>query len=138
MKVLTHLLDTSVYSQRLRPRPHSGVVRRWKQKGDARLAVSAISEAELLNGLEKRNSERLWQEYRAALEHKLVLIPVDQPVARRFARLKASLESRGRPRADFDLLIAATALTHGLIVGTRNAKHFEGIPQLEVEDWFLD
>ncbi len=136
MKGLPHLLDTSVYSQRLRPMPHPGVVDRWKRHGDQALAVSSICEAELLYGLEKRNSERLWQEYRACLEHALVQLPVDQAVARRFAGMKADQEIRGQPRADFDLLIAATAVTHRLTLATGNLRQFQGIPELKVEDWF--
>jgi len=34
-----------------------------------------------------------------------------------------------------DLLIAATAKTSGLILATLNARHFEGIEGLAVEDW---
>lgn len=136
MKSLTHLLDTSVYSQRLRPQPHPRVVERWQMLGDHRLAISAVCEAELLYGLEKRGSHRLWQEYHAALENSLTLLPLDLSVARIFARIKAQTETQGEPRADFDLLIAATALAHGLILATGNKKHFDGIPGLVVEDWF--
>ena len=35
-----------------------------------------------------------------------------------------------------DLFIAATALVHGLIVSTRNVRHFERVPGLVVENWF--
>jgi len=136
VNIQTHLLDTSVYCQRLKPLPHPGVVRRWSQLGDHRLAVSAVCEAELLYGLEKRNSTRLWQEYRAALENKLTLYPVDAGVAQRFAMLKSHMERLGEPRADFDLLIAATALRHDLILATGNLRHFEGLPGLRVENWF--
>ena len=135
MKQLTHLLDTSVYSQRLRPQPHPGVVQRWRSFGDQRLAISAICEAELLYGLEKRQSARLWQEYHAALENALTLLPIDKPTAGIYARLKAQQEASGEPRADFDLLIAATALAHNLIVATGNPRHFVGLPGLVVEDW---
>lgn len=38
---------------------------------------------------------------------------------------------------NFDLLIAATALSHRLILATLNARHFDGIPGLHVEDWSL-
>lgn len=136
MKTLTHLLDTSVYSQRLRPEPHPEVVRRWSTLGDHRLGISAICEAELLYGLEKRNSSRLWQEYRSALENKLALFTVDLGVAQRFATLKVHMERVGQPRADFDLLIAATALRHNLILATGNTRHFEGMPGLRLENWF--
>lgn len=132
----THLLDTSVYSQRLRPKPHPGVVRRWKRLGDHRMAISAICEAELLYGLEKRNSPRLWQEYRFALEGKLTIHPVDRGVVQRYATLKADMEASGHPRADFDLLIAATALRHNLILATGNMDHFKSISGLQIENWF--
>jgi predicted nucleic acid-binding protein len=36
---------------------------------------------------------------------------------------------------DFDLLIAATALEHGLIVATLNVRHFSMIAGLSWEDW---
>ena len=37
--------------------------------------------------------------------------------------------------SDFDVLIAATAKTHGLTVATLNVRHFEGVHGLAVEDW---
>lgn len=133
--MLTHLLDTSVYCQRLRRKPHAGVVRRWREKGDRALAVPAVAEAELLYGLEKKQSARLWQEYRGYLENRLVLIPVDKGVSVVFARIKAEQERKGEPRADFDLLIAATAIEKGLILATLNPRHFKDIPDLKMEDW---
>jgi tRNA(fMet)-specific endonuclease VapC len=132
------LLDTSVYSQRLRPKPSLGVVERWQALGNHRLAVSAIREAELLYGLEKRGSRRLWQEYHAALENALTLLLLDLSVVRIFGRLKVQMETQGEPRADFDLLIASTAMAHGLILATGNISHFRGIPNLVVEDWFME
>ena len=45
---------------------------------------------------------------------------VDIPTARRWGQLSAALGHAGA-----DLLIAATALEHGLIVVTRNVRHFE-------------
>ncbi len=131
----SHLLDTSIYSQRLRPKPSRTVVTRWKELGDANLAISTICEAELRYGLAKRNSERLWTEYRSYLENRILILPVDKQVADVFGDLKALMESRGTPRADFDLLIAATALCHRLILVTLNVRHFEDIPGLVVESW---
>lgn len=132
---ITHLLDTNVYSQRLRPTPVAETVRRWRELGDARLCISAICEAEILYGLEKRDSVRLWQEYDAFLKDRLVVLPVDRNVAARYAMIKVACESVGQPRADFDLLIAANALAHGLTLATLNIRHFHGIPDLRVEDW---
>lgn len=133
--MISHLLDTSVYSQRLRPKPLQSVVNRWRRLGDASLAISAICEAELRYGLARRKSERLWREYHEFVEDRLVLLPVDKRVSSIFGEIKAVTEACGKPKADFDLLIAATALAHKLILATLNPRHFEGIPGLQVEDW---
>ena len=133
--MISHLLDTCVYSQRLRPKPLVGVMDRWKKLGDESLAISGICEAELRYGLARKNSVRLWREYRDYLENRLVILPVDKPVADIFGEIKAETETHGQPRADFDLLIAATALAHRLVLATLNARHFDGIPGLQVQDW---
>lgn len=133
--MLSHLLDTSIYSQRLRPQPITSVVEKWKELGDSVLAISSICEAELHYGLAKKNSPRLWTEYHNYLEDRLVLLPVDKKVSERFGALRSLMEVKGEPRADFDLLIAATALVHNLRLVTLNLRHFEGIPGLELEVW---
>jgi tRNA(fMet)-specific endonuclease VapC len=133
--MLTHLLDTSVYSQRLRPRPLKSVVGRWKMHGNATLAISACCEAELLFGLEKKGSERLRTEYVEYLKDRLTLIPFGYKEAGQYAKLRAHLSARGDPVADLDLMIAATAVANGLILATLNIKHFQKIPGLQVEDW---
>jgi predicted nucleic acid-binding protein len=135
--MISHLLDTSVYSQRLRPKPVASAVDRWRRLGDSSLAISSVCEAELRYGLARKKSDRLWREYRDFLENRLVLLPVDKPVADLFGEIKCQMEIRGAPRADFDLLIAATALSHQLVLATLNARHFDAIPGLRVEDWSL-
>ncbi|MCC5842594.1 MAG: type II toxin-antitoxin system VapC family toxin [Opitutales bacterium] len=133
--MIKYLLDTSVYCQRLRPKPHPEVVRRWRKWGDRALAIPAVAEAELLYGLEKKQSARLWQEYRSYLENRLVMIPVDKGVSLVFARIKANQERKGEPRADFDLFIAASAIERGLILATLNPRHFKDLDDLRMEDW---
>jgi tRNA(fMet)-specific endonuclease VapC len=41
----------------------------------------------------------------------------------------------GTPLDDIDLLIAGIALDQGLVLVTRNRRHFERIDGLTVEDW---
>ena len=133
--MLTHLLDTSVYSQRLKPKPNEGVVRRWKTLGNETLAISACCEAELRYGLEKRDSERLWIEYETYLKDQLTLLPFGYSESVVYARLRKQLIEAGKPVADMDLLIAATAFANGLVLATLNEKHFAQIPGLKVENW---
>ncbi len=56
---ITHLLDTSVYCQSIKPKPLASVEHRWRALGDQGLATSVICEAELLYGLELKQSPRL-------------------------------------------------------------------------------
>lgn len=50
----------------------------------------------------------------------------------RFAETRALLRRRGQGLADFDLLIAATALRHDLTLMTFNFRHFERVPGLKL------
>ncbi len=132
---LTHLLDTSVYCQPLQPKPLPSVQSRWRALGDEALAISAVCEAELLYGLELKQSRKLVAQYQALLKNRLHLLPVDAAVAGSFSQIKAAAKQKGQARSDFDFLIAATAKAHALILVTLNYRHFAGIEGLAVEDW---
>jgi predicted nucleic acid-binding protein len=132
---VTHLLDTSVYCQPLRKKPLPSVVARWKALGDASLCVSVLCEAEVLQGLEAKNSARLWDRYRALLEGRLPVVEITLEVARTYAALAGPLIRSGQPRPVVDLLIAAMARASGLVLATLNVKHCDGIEGIAVEDW---
>ena len=102
------------------------------------MSTSVICEAEVLQGLEAKGSDRLWGRYRSVLKGRMHVLPVDTRVAEHYARLQAASSRKGRTRPAFDLLIAATALVHGLTLATCNMRHFEGIEGLPVEDWSRD
>ncbi|MBI3830592.1 MAG: type II toxin-antitoxin system VapC family toxin [Planctomycetes bacterium] len=63
------------------------------------------------------------------------VIPVDPRIQDTYARMKVRLKIAGKPMSQFDLLIAATALTHKLTLVTHNSKHFRHVPGLRVQDW---
>jgi tRNA(fMet)-specific endonuclease VapC len=60
------------------------------------------------------------------------VIPVTEPIAVRFAEIRALLARRGELISDFDMLIAATALHYNLTVLTFNYRHFSRIPDLSL------
>jgi len=132
---LSHLLDTSVYCQPLKPIPVEGVVRRWRKLGDKSLAISVVCEAELRFGLEWKASPRLQDLYAEVLQDRLRMLDVTPAIATAFGSLKASCRRVGLLISDFDIVIAATASLHGLTLATLNTRHFTGIPGLVVEDW---
>ncbi|MGH2558105.1 MAG: type II toxin-antitoxin system VapC family toxin [Thermomicrobiales bacterium] len=62
----------------------------------------------------------------------VALYPISVPVAQRCAELRESLRVAGKrtnSRA-FDLLIAATAMEHDLVLVTRNDRDYRDIPGL--------
>ena len=58
------------------------------------------------------------------------VLPVDLATARRWGQLSADLGHDGA-----DLLIAATALEHGLTVVTRNLRHFRPTGVATLDPW---
>ena len=48
---------------------------------------------------------------------------------------RCALEATGRPIGERDLIIAATALSHGLTIVSSNTREFGRVPGLSVEDW---
>lgn len=131
----THLLDTSVYYQPLRRRPVAAVVERWRAAGDEALCVSVLCEAEVLQGLEAKGSDALWDRYRSLLEGRLRCLDVNLDVAGVYAKLAGTAIREGARRPVVDLMIAATARHAGLIVATLNPRHFVGMDGVAVEDW---
>jgi toxin FitB len=131
----THLLDTSVYCQPLKPRPIPAAMARWIALGDASLVTSVIADAEVRFGLKLKQSAKLTQAYEQLLRGRLRLLMVDEAVAESSAEMKARQHRRGRRVPDLDLLIAATARVHGLIVATLNPRHFTQLEGVVVEDW---
>lgn len=102
------------------------------------LAISAATLAELNFGIlvaktVKIRSERLRRYERLA--RRFDALPVDEAVAESYGLLAAQVAAAGRqPRArTMDMLIAATAHTHGAVLYTRNLDDFRGLEEfLEV------
>jgi predicted nucleic acid-binding protein len=62
----------------------------------------------------------------------LTILPLDESTMRQYAFLRSEMKRQGRLLPTPDLLIAATALHHNLTLVTRNRKHFDRIPSLNV------
>lgn len=130
-----YLLDTSVFSQPIRPRPLPACQEHWQRHGDTQLAVPAIAIAEIEYGLFLKDSDKLWTAYRTILKDRLESFDFTPSVAAVFGEMKATQARVGKAVDDFDLAIAATAVTHNLTLATLNKRHFQLIEGLEWEDW---
>ena len=128
------LLDTDVLSALRRRERHPGAVRWVETQRTADLYISVVTVGEIERGITQQQPRdpsfagelALWLDRVLAWYSDRILI-VDAATARRWGRLSATLGHDGA-----DLLIAATALEHGLTVVTRNVRHFEptGVPTL--------
>jgi tRNA(fMet)-specific endonuclease VapC len=65
-----------------------------------------------------------------AIREKCRVVPVDERMAREYARIRLQLKQRGRPIPENDIWIAATALTEEAVVLTDDA-HFAEVQGLQ-------
>jgi len=61
------------------------------------------------------------------------VLPLSDEVARLFGKEAVRLGKLGQTIPDFDLVIAATALHHDLILMSEDRTHFSRIPGLKLE-----
>ena len=59
----------------------------------------------------------------------------DDRCADHYGRIRNELEPGGTPIGPNDLMIAATATAHDLILVTHNTREFGRVVGLEIEDW---
>lgn len=129
------LWDTDTVSEYLNGKnPH--VLRRGaaylKQYTQAPLSI--ITRYEILRGLKAKGATTKLAAFEAFWQRHLAL-PITDAIITIAADLWAGLCQKGWIIGDNDILIAATALHHGLAVATGNVAHFSRIPGLTVEDW---
>ena len=103
-----------------------------------RIVTSTIVVAELIYGAE---CSTRCEENRRGIQQKLSqleVVPVTPAIAGRFGVVKAQLRLRGRLKADFDLMIAATALELGATLVTDDGDLLGGdIAGLIVANWIV-
>jgi tRNA(fMet)-specific endonuclease VapC len=95
---------------------------------------SIITRYEILRGLKARRATRQIARFEQRCQHSLVL-PLTDDIIVQAADLYALLYQEGQLISDADILIAATALKHNLVMVTENVNHFRRIPGLSIENW---
>lgn len=103
--------------------------------GEDDLALAAITACELLHGVHRADTEARRSRREAFVETLLSRMPVlafDLVAARTHSRLWAQLAAAGEAIGAHDLLIAATAISRGMGVVTRDERSFPRIPSLSL------
>ena len=131
--MLKYLLDTNmvIYVIKRRPVEVLGLF----NENAGRMAISAITLAELIHGAEK--STRVAQNLAVVddFASRLEVVPYTSRASQHYGAIRAVLERAGRPIGVNDLHIAAHARCEGLTLVTNNLAEFERVPGLLTENW---
>jgi tRNA(fMet)-specific endonuclease VapC len=108
------------------------VVDRLEDLAPNGLGLSIVSLAELYEGMFYSRDPQ----GDAGVLHQFLdgvnVLPLDDEVCRIFARERGRLRAEGSLIGDFDLLIASTAMRHGLTLLTNNRRHFGRVQGLNI------
>src|SRR5437867_3030755 len=125
-----YLVDTDWAIHYMNGQPD--IVRRLAELQPEGIGLSVVSLAELWEGVyysrDPVGSEQGLRDFLRTVS----VFPLDEEVCRRFGKERGRLRAMHNLIGDFDLLIGATALRHGVAVLTNNRRHFEMIQGLQL------
>jgi len=138
---MAYLLDTNVVSESIKPRPADRVVTWLAAQHSASIYLSVLTLGEIQQGIVRspnpRRVERLtrWLEDELQPQFQGRLLPIEVQVMKTWGQITGQALRHGRPVSYVDSLLAATAITHGLMLVTRNSKDVEGLPVQTLNPW---
>jgi predicted nucleic acid-binding protein len=136
---MAYLFDTDAISELLKPRPAAGYVRWLAAVPREEQFTSAVVIGEMYKGAFRSSAvARHLENIDKRVLPAVTVLSYDAPAARVYGEIRDRLEAAGRPLADADLQIAATALLHDLELVTGNLKHFKRVPHLRTSPALAD
>ncbi len=131
---MKYLLDSNVCVDYLNGR-FPRVTSRIQSLTPDDLCLSSIVLAELRFGADKSEKARRNHELLNVLTEEIPDRDFDAAAASTYGKVRAALEKKGRPIGPNDMLIAAHALSLGLVLVTDNTDEFERVKGLKIENW---
>lgn len=126
------VLDTNVLSELLRRQPAAAVLAWFSRQPAQSLYTSAVTQAEMLLGVELLPAGARRRQLESALlamfdaDFSARIWAFDELAAVHYPKLVGARRAAGRPMTQFDAQIAAIASAKGAAVATRNTGDFEG------------
>ena len=124
MSATVVLADTNVIGEFVKSTP-DGQVMRWLESVQL-MAISAITLEEAHFGLAWQPNTRKLALLNALVERLHAVYPITPAIAQRGGVLRGQFQAQGIVRSAPDMLIAATAIEHQLVLATRNVRDFIG------------
>lgn len=135
------VLDTNVLSELMRPAPELGVVDWLDAQEATAVAITSITVAEILYGIQRLPDGRRKRSLAATATEMFDkdfagrILPFDGEAAIHYAERVVASEQSGRMVQMADAQIAAICLCHGAILATRNVKDFASLGLPLVDPW---
>jgi tRNA(fMet)-specific endonuclease VapC len=133
-----YLLDTSIVSEPVKPRPNPRVLARLREHGDECVIAAAVWHELRFGVLRLPQSKRreVLERYLDEVVHVAYpVLPYDEAAADWHARERARLERIGRPPSWVDGEIAAIAAVAGAVLVTMNPRDFRRFRGVRIRDW---
>ena len=135
---MRYVLDTTAFSAVMRKESALLTLVKGYRPNDI-VTVSPVI-AEIQYGIKRlRNASKkvlLLKAERDRLLSVITVLPWIAEASKKYGEIKTDLERRGKIIDDFDIAIAAIAISHKCGVLTANLKHFEQIKGLDTKSWF--
>jgi len=131
---MSFLIDTDICSAHLKG--NARVTNRFLQYTGG-LYISVVTLGELFTWALRAAAPPNRLQALSDLLSDVVVMDATPDVARVFGTVRADLFDKGLPAPDMDLLIAATALLHGMTLVTHNTADYVNVPNLHVVDWMV-
>jgi tRNA(fMet)-specific endonuclease VapC len=129
-----YLLDTNICIYIINKHPAQVLDKLYLHRS-AGLFISSISVAELQYGVYHSSAVEANRMALAEFLAQFELLDFDSFAAEHYGILRQQLQGKGQLIGPYDMLIAAQALAHDLILVTNNTREFKRIKQLKLEDW---
>ncbi|WP_374333205.1 type II toxin-antitoxin system VapC family toxin, partial [Aestuariivirga sp.] len=126
--MLAYLLDTDICIHALKKR-NSTLAEIFKAH-DGRMAISDVTLFELYYGAERYDEPAARVAIIESFTARLEVLPFDSRAALHAGNIRAALERRGQINGAYDLMIAGTARSQGLVLVTGNIREYERVEGL--------
>lgn len=133
-----YLLDTNILSEPCRPKPDSRTMKKLLEH-DGELTTCSVVWHELSFGVARLPAGRRKTALQAYLDEVVgrttAILSYDRAAAAWHAAERVRLEAAGKTPGFADGQIAAVAAVNGLVLVTRNVRHYDLFSGIRVEKW---
>lgn len=131
---MKYLLDTNTCIRYLNGRSQE-VFERLTRQPASDIAVCSVVKFEMRYGALRSQYGEKTLAAQAEFLDRYVSLPFDDAAQIHAAQIRADLADAGTPIGPYDVLIAAIALAHNLVLVTHNTGEFSRVAGLKLEDW---